>query len=179
MSIDSVFQIGRGPRIFYSLNNTHRYGSFKNTVVLVSVYHKILYIIIFAIYLGSCEFVERDDRFSWTFHVGPAGGVLQVLTIVLSIPEGALTEDVAITIIVSTNKHDTPSLKDDQCLAGPIIHCLPHGLRFQKTVALTFGYNEHLAATQADANLMVMCRFVTRITKTMYTDFNWSTERLF
>ncbi|KAI0236990.1 hypothetical protein LSAT2_012501 [Lamellibrachia satsuma] len=106
---------------------------------------------------GSCHFVERDDRFSWTFHVGPAGGVLQVLTIVLSIPEGALTEDVAITIVVSTNKHDTPSLKDDQCLAGPIIHCLPHGLRFQKTVALSFGYNEHLAATQAEANLMVMC----------------------
>ena len=97
------------------------------------------------------------DRFYWNINVGPTGANIEATNISLKIPQDALDSEVTITLAISWNKADLPRLQDDQRLVGPIIHCLPHGLRFKKPVTLSFDYS-HAAVLQGQPNMHVWCR---------------------
>ncbi|KAI0224801.1 hypothetical protein LSAT2_024199 [Lamellibrachia satsuma] len=106
--------------------------------------------------LSDTDFSEFNERFYWTFKVGPAGGIFQVMNIMLSIAKDAVDEAVTFKIGVSHNDQDRPPLKQDYSVVGPIIHCLPHELQFRKPVALSFGCNLHLAEPDASPNLQML-----------------------
>ena len=106
----------------------------------------------------STDLSDINERFYWTFTVGPAGGILRVMNIILSIPKDAVDKDVTIKIAISHNDQDRPP-QESYCVVGPVIHCLPHGFQFRKPVALSFGCNSHLAAPKAAANLQVLHRY--------------------
>ena len=89
--------------------------------------------------------------------MGPSGGELEVMNVKLSIPEGALDRDTTITIAISNNKSDRPKLKNDQSFVGPVVHCLPHGLRFNKPVTLLFHYSQ-VTIDETPCNMNVLCR---------------------
>ena len=78
-----------------------------------------------------------------------------MMNVSLKIPPGALERDIAITLAISGNTSDLPQLDDDQRLVGPIVHCLPHGLHFKKSVTLSFDYS-HTAVVPP--NMQVWCR---------------------
>lgn len=99
---------------------------------------------------------DADDRFRWKFTVGPAGGVLQVMNITMCVPESAVDKPQDITIGISQNPADVPTLDGGQSLASPVIHCLPHSARFRRPVTLSFGYNPYFTETEI-CDLTVMC----------------------
>ena len=101
-----------------------------------------------------------NERYYWTFTVGQAGGNFQVMNIFLSIPKDAVDKDVTIQIAVSHNDQDRPPVNQSYSVVGPVIHCLPHGLHFKKTVALLFGCNLHLATQNPPPDLQVIYRYV-------------------
>jgi len=99
---------------------------------------------------------DADERFRWKFTVGPAGGVLQLMNIAMCVPENAVDKPTDIVIGISQNPADLPALNAGQSLASPVIHCLPHGARFRRPVALSFGYNPYFTETEM-CDLTVMC----------------------
>ncbi|KAK2163715.1 hypothetical protein NP493_1443g00074 [Ridgeia piscesae] len=60
---------------------------------------------------ASQELSGINERFYWTFTVGPAGGIFRVMNIILSIPKDAVDKDVTIKIAVSHNDQDRPPQK--------------------------------------------------------------------
>ena len=112
---------------------------------------------------SSTGFSEFNERFYWTFNVGPAGGIFRVMDIMLSVAKNAVDKDIAIKIAISHNDQDRPSLSEDYSVVGPIIHCLPHWLQFRKPVALSFGCNLHVAAPEASPNLCVLYRYLVQL----------------
>ena len=78
------------------------------------------------------------DRYFWNFQVGQDGATLQVRSISLTVPPGALPVERTLTVGISDNTSDIPELPDNQHLIGPVVHLLPHGLKFQQPVALAF-----------------------------------------
>ena len=89
--------------------------------------------------------------------MGPAGGKLQVEIVTLVIPEGALDRKLTVTLAISYNQTDMPHCNDDQRLTGPVIHLLPHGLRFKKPATLSFDISS-TAALRGSPNMQVLCR---------------------
>ena len=87
-----------------------------------------------------------------------------MMDIVLSVPKNAVDIDVTIKIAVSHNDQDRPPVNQSYSVVGPVIHCLPHGLHFKKTVALSFGCNLHLATQNPPPDLQVLYRCVHRAT---------------
>ena len=78
----------------------------------------------------------KDRRF-WNFQVGQDGATLQVRSVSLTVPPGALTVERTLTVAISDNVSDIPKLPDNQHLIGPVVHLLPHGLKFQQLVTLS------------------------------------------
>ena len=108
-----------------------------------------------------------DDTFFWNFQVGPEGGRLLVKDVVqmfprhaldekqelayglngcnvqvedvsLSIPPGALENEITVTLGISWGKSDVSTMSRDQVLVGPVVHCLPNDLHFNRPVKLSF-----------------------------------------
>ena len=98
-----------------------------------------------------------DDRFYWNFNVGPKGDTLHLENVALVIPEGALDRELTVTLAISCNAADMPKLSDGRCLLGPVIHCLPHGLHFDKPATLSFDYY-CTAELQNPPDTQVWCR---------------------
>jgi len=61
-----------------------------------------------------------------------------VRNVSLTIPPNALPHELTLTLAISCNTSDVPDLSDNQHLVGPVVHCLPHGLEFNKPVTLSF-----------------------------------------
>ena len=99
---------------------------------------------------------DADGRFLWKFTVGPTGGVLQVMNITMCVPENAVDKQQDIIIGISQNAADQPTLDGKHSLASPVIHCLPHGTRFRRPVALSFGYNAYYTENEM-CKLTVLC----------------------
>ena len=99
---------------------------------------------------------DADGRFLWKFTVGPTGGVLQVMNITMCVPENAVDKPQDIIIGISQNAADQPTLDGKHSLASPVIHCLPHGTRFRRPVALSFGYNAYYTENEM-CKLTVLC----------------------
>ena len=99
---------------------------------------------------------DADGRFLWKFTIGPTGGVLQVMNITMCVPENAVDKPQDIIIGVSQNAADHPALDGKHSLASPVIHCLPHGTRFRRPVALSFGYNAYYTENEM-CHLTVLC----------------------
>ena len=108
-------------------------------------------------------FWEINERYYWSFTVGQAGGIFHVMNIILTIPKDAVDKDVTFKIAVSHNDQDRPPVNQSYSVVGPVIHCLPHGLHFKKTVALSFGCNLHLSTQNPPPNLQVLHRCVSRL----------------
>ena len=76
----------------------------------------------------------------------------------LTIPPGALEEQLTITMAISYNEEDLPKLPDKQLLVGPVVHCLWHGLEFKRPIKLSFDYGPE--AVQASSKMLVLYRYV-------------------
>ncbi|XP_078579884.1 uncharacterized protein LOC144864039 [Branchiostoma floridae x Branchiostoma japonicum] len=61
----------------------------------------------------------------------------------LFIPPGAIkdTTEQQITISISTDECDKPTLTERQARISPVIKCSPHGITFEKSVALSFPHS--------------------------------------
>ena len=75
----------------------------------------------------------------------------------LTIPQGALEEELTITMAISSNEEDLPKLPDNQHLVGPVVHCLWHGLEFKQAVKLSFDYDPE--AVQVSSKMLVLHRY--------------------
>ncbi|XP_077979479.1 UNC5C-like protein [Glandiceps talaboti] len=78
--------------------------------------------------------------------------VLNLMGISLTVPPGAIEKghQETIFLILSWDFSDYPDLQDDQCLVSAVIHCGPHGLKFQKQCTLAF---QHCAADTTQVNI--------------------------
>ena len=97
-----------------------------------------------------------NDRRYWNFEVGQDGAKLQVRNISLTVPPGALMEECTITVAISCNPSDIPKLPDNQHLVGPVVHFLPHGLKFQQPVTLSF---HGITVMQESSKMLVLHRY--------------------
>ena len=76
----------------------------------------------------------------------------------LTIPPGALEEELTITMAISSNKKDQPKLPHNQLLVGSVVHCLWHGLKFKRQIKLSFDYDPE--EVQASSKMLVLYRYV-------------------
>ena len=81
--------------------------------------------------LSTCKTIDEN------------GGEIYLKGVKLSVPSGALTEPVTITVTIINNNHRSPSLSRKEALLSPLVECLPNGLQFKKTVLLTLPHCAH------------------------------------
>ena len=76
----------------------------------------------------------------------------------LTIPPDVLKKVLAITIAISWNRSDLPKLDDGQFLVGPVVHCLPHGLYFKRSVKLPFYYEREKSDIQVLSTYVILLK---------------------
>ena len=96
-------------------------------------------------------------------NVGRKGATFEVMNVSLEIPPEALERKVTITLVISCNESDLSRLTahlndDDKRLVGPVIDCLPRGLKFKKPVMLSFDYGQAGQAAIVPPNMHIWCR---------------------
>ena len=84
-------------------------------------------------------------------------GEIYLKGVELSVPSGALTEPVTITVTIINNNYTSPSLGRKEALLSPLVECLPNGLQFKKTVLLTLPHCAHnIKEDWAKVNVNIM-----------------------
>lgn len=86
---------------------------------------------------SQVPFVGQKEIFKHA-SLGPAGGTIEFSGIRLEVPEGALATDIDISIGVTWDTGNYPSLSSKDALLSPIVVCEPLGTVFTKAVKLSF-----------------------------------------